>query len=238
MSTIFRLTAQQLFQRAYRMLGILNSDGQMTDDQVNQAIIALNLMLQGWQADGINIWRQTQMSISVGANQGGPGNPVILDPPIMGLENASWVQSFSPLYKRLCGIYTYNDYNQISNPTESSGSGPSVVMMQKNANQTELYLWPLPTYGGTLVINVGRSVDAVTDQSQTVDVPQEWQETVLYNLASRLVNDDSIGTIDPATAQNILELAGHFYQKLLDFDRPNAVYVRPVGKPARSPYYR
>ena len=239
MSTTFSLTAGGFITRAYRILGVLPSGGVPTDDQFQQGIIALNAMLMGWQADGINLYRQTQLSLVVAAGAGVPGNPVSITPLIMGFEEGRWVVTPPPnLFERPLGTFSYIDYQTLPNKLAGSTSGPSVVMFDKQESASNLYLWPPPTYGGTLNCTVGRSVNNVAVPSDPVDVPNEWTEGVIYNLADRLMDDEGVAAADPATAANIQQRAMVFYGKLLNFDRPNSVYIRPWGKAGRGRMWR
>ena len=239
MTTTFSLNAGQFITRAYRILGVLPSGGVPTDDQFTQGIIALNAMLMGWQADGINLYRQTQLSLTVGAMQGVPGNPVSITPLIMGFEEGRWVVTPAPnLFERPMGIFTYVDYQTLPNKLAGTTSGPSVVMFDKQENASNLYLWPPPTYGGTLNCTVGRSVNNVLVPTDPVDVPNEWTEGVIYNLADRLMDDEAVAMADPATSQNIQHRAQVFYGKLLNFDRPTSVMIRPWGKRGSGKFWR
>lgn len=238
-TTTFSLNAGQFIARAYRILGVLPSGGVPTDDQFEQGIIAFNAMLKGWQADGINLYRQEQLSLNVAAGQGVPGNPVSITPLILGFEEGRWVVQPAPnLFERPLGTFSYIDYQTLPNKLAGSTSGPSIVMFDKQENASNLYLWPPPTYGGTLNCTVGRSVLDITQPNDTVDVPIEWTEGVLYNLADRLMEDEAVAMADPATAQRITERAVTFYSKLLNFDRPNSVFVRPWGKKSSGKMWR
>lgn len=229
----YSLNAGQMITQAYRKLGILPSGGAPTADQMNQGIITLNLMLKSWQSDGINLWRQVQISVAVGVGQGKPGNPIVVTPPLMGFEEARLVVSPEPnLYERTLGNLTYLDYMRYPNKGEMSQ--PSSICYDKQENQTNFYIFPLSGTSCTINMTVGRPVLDITQASDTVDVPIEWQQTVVYNIAERLMDNEGIAAADPATAQRIMEHAAGTYQKLLDWDRPTSLFLRPFGKPGQS----
>ena len=92
MSTTFTLTTGQMVTRAYRLIGALTPPWQPTADQMNEGIIALNLMLKGMQADGINLFRQTQLSLTVGAMQ---GLPTTIGTPISSVTNAASISRYA-----------------------------------------------------------------------------------------------------------------------------------------------
>lgn len=238
-TTTYSLNAGQIITRAYRILGFLPSGGSPTADQMTQAIIALNLMMKGMQNDGINLWRQTQLSVDVGAMQGTPGNPVTLSPLILNLEEARWVVTPQPnLYERPMGVFSYVDYQTLPNKFSGTTGGPSVIMFDRQENASNIYLWPPPQVGGTVHCTVGRSVYDVNQPSDVVDVPINMQEVVLYNLADRLMDDEGGAAADPATAQRITARAAALYEKAKDFDRPDSIFIRPWGRRGSGPLYR
>ena len=237
-STTFSLNAGQFTTRAYRILGVLPSGGVPTNDQFEQGIIAFNAMLKSMQADGINLFRQEQLSIVVEPMRGTPGNPVSIVPLILQFEEARWVVSPAPnLFERPLGTFSYVDYQTLPNKMAPAAS-PSTVMFDKQANSSDIYLWPAPVYGGRLNMTVARSVLDVLQPADTVDIPVEWTEAIVYNLADRLMDDEAVGMADPATAQRITERAITFYTKLLNFDRPSSIFMRPWGKKGSGRMWR
>lgn len=239
MSITWSLTAGQLITRAYRILGNLTPPYVPTDDQLNQGLIALNGMLKGWQADGVNLYRQTQVSWTVPAGVGWPDSPYQPTPRIMGLEEARFVVQPAPnLYERELGIFSYIDYMMLPNKMASTTSGPSVICFDKQDTVSNIYLWPPMTNGGTINATVGRVVDDVNAVGDPVDFPDEWTEGAIYNLADRLMDDTAMAAADPETARRIEVHAAAFYQKLLNFDRPTSVFVRPWGKRGRGKFWR
>lgn len=222
------LNAGQMITRAYRILGVLPSGGVPTADQMNQGIIVLNYLLKSWQANGINLWRQTQMTISVPAGVGAAGNPYQVTPPVLGIEGARLVISESPYYERPLGVFTYNDY--MNYPNKRQMGSPTLIVFDKQENVSNFYIWPLPQNPVQINLTVGRPVLDVTQASDTVDVPIEWNETVIYTLGDRLMDDEGVMAADPATGQRITDRAQALYQKLLDFDRPTKIIIRPFGR--------
>ncbi len=236
-TTTSTLNAGQMITQAYRKLGVLPSGGVPTADQMNQGIVNLNLLLKGWQSDGINLWRQVQLTVNVDPGQGTPSNPIVVTPPLLGFEEARIVVTPEPnLYERPLGTISYIDYMRY--PNKQTGGSPSVICFDKQENQTNFYIYPLFQYAGTIHMTVGRPILDVTQASDTIDVPIEWNEGVVYNLADRLMEDEGVAAADPATAQRITERAALFHTKLLDFDRPSSIYLRPFGKPGQSSIWR
>lgn len=238
MSTNWSLNAGQLITQAYRKLGQLTPPYTPSEDQMSQGIITLNALLKAWQVDGISLYRQEQISLTIPTGVGYAGNPFDITPLILSLEEARWVITPAPnLYERPLGIYGYIDYMNLPNKLATSQS-PSIICFDKQSTSSGIYLWPLPTFGGTLNCTVGSTVTDVNTPQDPVDFPTEWTEGAIYNLADRLMDDNGVAAADPATAQRITEHAALFRSKFLDFDRPNSIMVRPWGRAGSSRLWR
>ena len=239
MSTTATLNAGQMITTAYRRIGNLTPPWTPTDDQTNQGITALNLLLKGWESDGINLHRQTQYQINVAALQGLVGNPASFPVLITGLEECRLQIQPSPnLYERPLGMFTYVQYMQLPNKQAQSTTGPSCYMWDKQVGASNLYLWPLATNGCIINATAARPVNDVLLATDPIDAPIEWNEGIMYNLADRLMDDTGVAASDQVTAQRISLHAAAFYQKLLDYDRPTSVFVKPWGSRGSGKFWR
>jgi hypothetical protein len=225
MSVSWSLTAGQLITRAYRLLGYLENPWVPDEDQMAQGMLALNAMLKSLQSDGINLYRQERREIAVPAMTA----EIDITPRVMGVEQISWVvQGGSNPYHRPMGEFSWVDYWNLPNPNSNTTSGPSVWMFNRQNTSSSVFIWPLATLGGTMVASVGRTVEDVNDPSDQTDFPDEWTETMEYNLADRLMDDQGVAASDPETARHITNHALVLYRRLSDFDRPTSIWMRPV----------
>lgn len=224
MSIDFSLNAGQLIGRAYRILGNLEPPWVPSADQMTQGMIALNAMLKSFQSDGINLYRQTRITIPVPAMT----NQIEITPRVMGVEQVSWVVQGNPSpYWRPMGEFSWVDFWNLPNPQSNTTSGPSVYMFNRQDTSSFLYIWPLATNGGSMVASVGRVVNDVNDPTDAVDFPDEWTEAMIYNLADRLMDDQGTAAADEKTADRITQHALVLYRRLADFDRPTSIWFRP-----------
>lgn len=235
MSVSWSPTFDECATRAYRLIGNLEPPWVPSDDQKTQAIFAGNAVLKGWQADGINLYRQERITITVPAMT----NAIDIVPRVMGVEQVSWVvQGGSNPFWRPMGEFSYVDYFNLPNQNANNTSGPSIWMFNKQDAASTIYIWPLSTLGGQMVATVGRTVNDINDWNDPVDFPDEWTEAFVYNLADRLMDDQGVAQSDPETANRITQRALVFYNKLKDFDRPTSVWMRPQGKRGAGPFWR
>jgi hypothetical protein len=239
MSVTWTQNARALLNRGYQRLGVLSTSGVMTDGQANKGLDVLNAMLKGMQADGINLYRQQQVSATVPAMAGCPSNPFVLTPLIMECEECRYVLNPEPdLNEREMGRFQYADYMALPNKMSQSTSGPTIWVFDKQVSQSLFYFFPLNPFSMTINMTVGRTVNDVNTLDDVLDFPSEWTEGMDYAIADRLMDDDGVAAADPATAERISQRAVAFYTKLLNFDRPTSIFLRPYGRARRSKIWR
>jgi hypothetical protein len=232
------MNMQQLATRAYRRLGILPAGGVPTDDQMTQAIQCYNAMAIGAQADGPSIFRRTQETWTILPATGSPTAPFVTPAIIMGLMEARVVVTPAPdLFERELGVVEYMDYMQLPNKLASNNQSTQICI-DKQVTQTNIYVYPLATYGETINATVVRQVNSVQLQTDPIDFPQEWLEDLGYALADRLMDDEGVAAADPKTADRITQRAVAFYEKLMSYDRPTSIFIRPWGRAGSGRFYR
>jgi hypothetical protein len=241
-TTSFEPTFLALLTRAYRLIfgeSATSFGGGLTPDQTTQGLFAANLMLKGWQADGVNLFRRTQASYSIPPLGGTPMQPFALNPNVISVMEARCVVTPAPnLYERPMGEFSYVKYMQLPNKYNPILTGPSVWMYDRQQAGSFLYVYPPPANGCTINASVGRIAADIDSLQSNVDLPQEWLETFVYNLADTLLDDDA--TADAAgaaqTAERITKRAMVLKEKLLNFDRPPTVGMQSYGN--AGPAYR
>jgi len=238
MSVTFDPTFSALAGRAYRLITGQSADvngGALSADQMTQALLAGNLMLKSWQSSGVNLFRRTQSSLTIGVLQGTPTNPYPFSPNVINVMECRWVVNPAPdLYERPMGPYTYIQYMQLPNKYYGNDS-PSVWMYDRQQAGSNLYLFPPPVNGGTVNCTTVRIANDINSDSDEVDLPQEWLETFVYCLADRLMDDETLADAAQAanTAQRITARAERLYRTVLDFDRPDEIFMQPYGNAGR-----
>ena len=89
-----------------------------------------------------------------------------------------------------------------------------------------------------MVATVARTTNDINAPTDPVDFPDEWTEAFVYNLADRLMDDQGVAASDPQTARRIEVHAAALLQRVLDFDRPTSVWMRPWGRKGSGPFWR
>ncbi len=216
-------TAGTALSRAYMMLGQLTPPAYtMSPDQEARGIVVLNGVLQSMQSFGPNVFRQTLATLTVSANT--PTVPVPGD--VVGIIEARWVQSAT--FDRVLGRFQWVDYQSL--PNKMAQGPPTTFMFDYQQDFTQLYVYPVPTISGTIHCSTTRRATEVLDQTTEIDLPPEWALAIDYLLADALMDDQGMADQDAATAERIKARALYWNAKLLDFDRPTSVFLRPYGK--------
>lgn len=217
-SISFNLTARDIVEKALRKINILGRGETVSAEDGEDARMSLNLMLKTWEADGCNIWRQEPDSLVFTAGT----KTQTLDPRVVDVIEARRVYTDSDNELPL-GRWERGQY--IAYPNKDQLGTPGAYYFQKNRDAVTMTLWPVPMVDTTINFTTARVMWDVTDLSQNVDVPQEWLECVVYNLADRLATEWGSLIIEAAVAQKVSKRAGELYSLLRDFDRPGSVIM-------------
>jgi hypothetical protein len=76
------------------------------------------------------------------------------------------------------------DYNLIA--LKGLQTFPQLVFYDAAYPYANLYVWPAPTNQYTIHISVKTQINNFASLTQTMNLPGEYQEAIIYNLAARL----------------------------------------------------
>jgi hypothetical protein len=233
MTVTWTLNANQALQRAYLMIGALTSpDYTMSDFQAAQGLTVANALLKSMQTWGASVFRQFPQSLTVLA-----ASPTVAIPnDVVGIEEARWVVSLTPLYERALGRFQWVDYMNL--PTKNAQGAPTLFMFDYQVNSTQLYIWPVPTIPGQINCTVVRRANDMNALTDPIDLPSEWIEGFTYLLADALIDDQGLADENPGNVQHVRERAVYWSDKVQNFDRPTSVFLRPWGRKGTKPFWR
>lgn len=215
------LTAGEVVSQAMTLIGVKDSRTTLANEDMTQGVLQLNWMLKSWQADGMNLWRQTQDTITVPANT----KTVTLDPYCIDVVEARMITSATN--QRWLQRWEWGQYVVL--PNKDAQGDPTIFVLNKQKAAVEMTVWPVPVRDIEVAYTYARVIEDVTVAASMVDVPQAWLETVYYNLADRLLDPFSVSESQPRVAQRITARAAELYAKLLASDRPQSVFFQPWG---------
>lgn len=123
----------------------------------------------------------------------------------------------------------YEQYFNLSRVTTSSDT-PTQFHYNPKTSYGRLYLWPRPSTGAKrLQFSYERAIEDMDNLDDNFDFPQEWLETIEWQLALRLCED--FGVSD-AKRNRIFQIASRMLEDLLEWDREiTSVFIGPnTGK--------
>lgn len=216
--TTWPLLAQEIVTQAAYELGAYASGEVLSGEDMEDGIVRLNGMLKVWAGEG-NLFRETTTDLTVIAATGTVALPA-------GARDVSSVRhTVSATNKRQLAEWNRAEYFRLPNRTASGD--PTAYYLAKSISGLTLYVWPVPSTNITLEVDYSRLPDVVTDPSETLDLPEEWQEAIIAGLASRMANMFGSTRTDAGTVSRLDQRAAALYQRLLDRDRPDSYYFEP-----------
>jgi len=214
-SIAFNMTARDMVEKALRLINVLGKTENVSAEDGEDARITLNMMLKTLEADGCNIWRQQESTVTFGASVG----TVTLDPRVVDVIEARCVRATNselPLGRWERGQY-------ITIPNKAATGIPTAYYFQKNRDAVTLTLWPVPYVSTVINFTAARVIADIVELSDTVDVPQEWLECIVYMLADRLAIEWGSVIVNSAAAARVKDRADALYSVMRDFDRPGSI---------------
>lgn len=215
--TDWPLTAEEIVTQAFVELGAVSSGETPTGEEMEDGLVRLNSMLRSWAGEG-NLFREETTEVAFTSGLG----ELALDAGIRTINNAWLVQTS---YNRILAPWNRTEY--LSIPVPGQEGSPVAWYAENGVAGLTLHLWPVPSAASTIALDYSRHAQTVTDPSETVDVPQEWQETLILGLASRCASMFGKARTDPGNVSRIDQRSSILYQRLLDRDRPDAYYFEP-----------
>lgn len=221
-------TVQQIVTDALLELQVLSANQTPKDSYLNLGIRRLNWLLKQWQDDGVNLWRQKEVTITWPAATA-EANLESLTAPVTGVNDIIDLAVVQTGGNRSLARWEYGDY--VSLPNRTSPGTPTTYTVTREVGSTKLRLWPVPATQTTLLAVVDRRIEDVTAGTQTIDVPQEYTRAVMMGLAAALAAP--FGKIGEPHGQYIVREAARLYQLMRANDRPASYFFLPDGPVCR-----
>lgn len=204
-------TTRDIVEQAFIKLGIGGSNEDVSGEDYRQGLIELDMMLKGWQNRGLCRWLRATQSVALTTAASYTLNPVRP----LSIENVRIkVNGIETPLTRMTG----EEYDNL--PLKTATGRPTMYFYDRQREDARLYVWPvLPVANGeTLQISFTREMSDVRQVSATIDLPGEWWETVVYNLASRLADTFEV------QADRVTARAEAMLRDALAFDREESLF--------------
>lgn len=222
--TIYSLGLNSLIDEAFDLIGVGSEGESISADMYVRAKRSLNLMLLSWNADEAT-WRREVDALTLVSGQAAY---VLSTPRPMRVEAARRKNTASG-YETPMTMWSRQEYLDQPNKTTSL-STPVNFYFDRQRDDATIYLWPAPSTAvaaaNTVQMDVLRPMFLMDVSNDTLDLPQEWHEAVVYNLAVRLMPKYPVN--DPAQGQLVIAQAGNLLALMKAFDQEqSSIFLQP-----------
>lgn len=209
------MTARMMAEDALELLGVKAAGDSINAEDGAICVRRLNWMLKSMQGDGVNMWREDEVSLVALAGV----QATLITPRVIDIQSARIVTG----YERTLQRWERGEYDQI--PNKTSPGIPSCYFLDQQRDQTFIRLWPVQSVDTTILYTSARVIEDVTDLDQDLDIPQMWTECVVYNLAVKLYPSFGGERIDAIRSE-----AERLYDMMRNHDRPASVFMGSYGR--------
>jgi len=212
--TTFSNTARDYVTQALLENGIIAIGEEPDAAELDACLFRFNAMLKSWSAKGLS-WKQetvTQAGVAATAT-------ITLPAYVREVNGCRYVESDTN--ERAMGRWERDDYMIL--PNKAAVGTPTIYYVDRNTGAITLYVWPVPAATFSLKLDIDRIIETITDASQTLDIPEEWTECVMANLAMRCCN-----LFGEQPSQELAQRAAMLEREMFDAWRPASYFMGPA----------
>lgn len=219
--TTFTLTTTELLTAAFEKIGVATEGEALTDDMYVRGKRALNLLVKTWGAMP-HLWTQTETWLPLVAGQSEYALNVAMR--VLSVRRRITSGTLDTPMTEL----SRQEYFDLPNKTVQSVP-VNWYFNPQQATRT-LYLWPTASTATaaaqTIRITYLRRMDDMVGSNDELDMPQEWLEAVVYNLARRLMATYPVN--DPQMRADIIDMSDRLFAQLKGWDtEPASIFLQP-----------
>lgn len=195
-------TVAQLITRAYTLAGVLGDNETMNSSQATVGLLALQELIDSWNADNLNIFTINILMIpTVGNKQSytvGPGgdfNVAVRPPQIDG----AWFRqtTVTPYVDLPIYLLSEKDWGNVTSKG-ITGNISQYGYYDQNFPLASFNLWPIPNgAGGNIILHAQQMLNSATALTDTVSLPPAYAQAIRFNLALLLCAENGI---EPTTS--------------------------------------
>ena len=220
--TTLSLTTTQIIQRAFNRLGVAQEGEALTPRMYSDGLEELNLLINEMNCDP-HLWIYTEGTLNMVGNQAAYA---LSDPRPLRITSVRRVQNGIQV-----PLTQFSRQEYFDQPTQTtSPSIPVNYYFDPQVDEGTLYLWPCPSVTTasqyTLALTYVRQMDIMNATNNTIDMPQQWLQPVIWNLADNLETQYPVN--DPRLAMKISARAQQSLAALKEWDtEPASIFLQP-----------
>jgi len=219
-STDFTLTARQIINFALKKIGALEGGGTASPEDADDAKEELNLLLKGMQKRGPFLFTTaTDGSVSLVADQQSYDLTTVKPLRLIEVRYRDTGGREIPMTE-----LTRTEYWEL--PNKDSKGVPTTFWFHPESVDYTLYVWPVKASVTTQTIKYTyqRRIEDIDSLDDNIDVPEEWLDTIGYQLAYRLLPSFNV---TGERAARITQFAAELWQAAKDYDREPIITMEP-----------
>ncbi len=175
----------------------------------------VNNMLDEWNADGANIWRMDSCEL--------PWPALTVELQVDGdlVSDITDMAVRTQSYDRQLQRWEAYDFERI--PVKATTGNPSVFAVFPKEDALRVRCWPVPMADTIMYLTFTRQTADLNALTDIIDVPRQWQSTVIHNLAARLCAPFQVA--DQPSNQALIAGATSLYNQMRASDRPPSYFL-------------
>ena len=207
-------TAGDIVTAALRKIHVLEGGETAEAEDMSSGLATLRRMLRSWSAVGVRLWLNEEQAITLAANTASYElGPRLIE--VTGAYRRSGTND-TPI-----NMMARDGYMRLTN--KSASGAPYAFWFDRNLNTSRIVVYPVPSEAGDEIIVLGKravqDVEAITDN---MEVPPQWSEAIVYNLALRLAPE-----FDAEVRPDVSQMASELYAVMAGQDREGSLRMRP-----------
>jgi hypothetical protein len=200
--TIFELSRDSLIKAAMRKLGVLAKGQSPDSEDLTNGMLALNSTISELQGQGLLIWKRNEVSVTLTANRTyNIGISQTVNVPFPLRVESAWLVTTATGQRQELEIKGRAEFSRLN--ALSTGS-PTAISYQPKVNLGVLSVWPIPDSTTqstkTILLSCRTAIEGFTGATETPDLPQEWQNVLIYGTAVSLAPEYGV----PLNDRNML----------------------------------
>lgn len=185
-------TALDMIKRAYRLIGVYSIGETPSSEEANDALTALNAMLDEWANEKLMIYAASLDSITLTPGTAvytiGPSGGLIAPRP-ESIDPSSYVEWNGVSYP--LALVTLAQYNDIALKTLNS-SLPQVLWFNPTYPNATVTLYPVPNLAMTLRLWSWKPLTTFSSLTDVLTLPPGYENAIVHNLAEALAPENEV----------------------------------------------
>lgn len=225
-SVDFGLVTSTIIEKAFHRLGVASEGEAMTARMYEDGRSSLNLMVKAWSARE-HLWLRTETAVTLVAAQAEYALATLFSVKPMRVQSIRRRITASGIDTPLWEL-SRQEYDDL--PNKSTAAVPTSFYYDPQRATGPLYIWPTASTAvaaaQTLRVTWLRRIQDFDASNNDPDLPQEWLEALIWNLADNLETEYPVN--DPRRAAKIERMAAQSLAEIESWDtEPASLYLQP-----------